>query len=180
MKKQEKIFFVSNLAEELKAAKSAILVNYAGLSVKLQQQLVRRLKEAHAKMIVVKNTLLKLAGEAAKVDPKLLEENVLTGQTALVISEEDPIAPLSVLGRFAKEFVSAAGHPVPQMKVGIVEGSFQDSEALAKLANLPAKSVLLAQILGVLASPSYRLIGTLEANTQKLLFVLREKAKGGE
>ncbi|MBI2066380.1 50S ribosomal protein L10 [Candidatus Woesebacteria bacterium] len=34
MKKQEKIFFVENLTEELRSAKSIVLVNYTGLSVK--------------------------------------------------------------------------------------------------------------------------------------------------
>ena len=103
MKKQEKIFFVENLTEELRSAKSVVLINYAGLSVKAQQELKKRLKEVGARMLVVKNTLLKRAGEAAKVDKEILSDTVLTGQTALVIAEDDPIAPLGVLGKFAKE-----------------------------------------------------------------------------
>ena len=171
MRKKEKVFFVDNLTEELKSAKSVVLVNYSGLSVKSQQELKKRLKEARATMLVVKNTLLKRAGEAAKVDPKILSDTVLTGQTAMVIAEDDPISPLTVLGKFAKEF------EVPQMKVGVVDGAFQDAEALTKLANLPGKDALLAQLLGVLMAPSYELVGTLNANTQKLLFILNEKAK---
>jgi len=170
MKKQEKIFFVENLTEELRSAKSVVLINYAGLSVKAQQELKKRLKEVGAKMLVVKNTLLKRAGEAAKVDNQILTDSVLTGQTALVISEDDPIAPLGVLGKFAKEF------EVPQFKVGLVEGSFQDTEALKKLSALPGKDALLSQLLGALMSPSYGLVGTLNANMQKLLFILKSKA----
>jgi large subunit ribosomal protein L10 len=170
MKKQEKIFFVENLTEELRSAKSVVLINYAGLSVKAQQELKKRLKEVGAKMLVVKNTLLKRAGEAAKVDNQILTDSVLTGQTALVISEDDPIAPLGVLGKFAKEF------EVPQFKVGLVEGSFQDTEALKKLSALPGKDALLGQLLGALMSPSYGLVGTLNANMQKLLFILKSKA----
>ena len=176
MKKQEKIFFVENLTEELRSAKSVVLINYAGLSVKAQQELKARLKEVGAKMLVVKNTLLKRAGEAAKVDTEILSDTVLTGQTALVIAENDPIAPLGVLGKFAKEFVSAAGDSVPQFKVGLVDGSFQDTEALKKLSALPGKDALLGQLLGALMSPSYGLVGTLNANMQKLLFVLTSKA----
>lgn len=170
MKKQEKIFFVENLTEELRSAKSVVLINYAGLSVKAQQELKKRLKEVGAKMLVVKNTLLKRAGEAAKVDKEIFTDSVLTGQTALVISEDDPIAPLGVLGKFAKEF------EVPQFKVGLVEGSFQDTEALKKLSALPGKDALLGQLLGALMSPSYGLVGTLNANMQKLLFILKSKA----
>ena len=174
MKKAEKVFFVENLTEELKSAKSVVLVNYAGLSVKNQQELKKRLKEVGAEMLVVKNTLLKRAAEAAHVDKQILEDSVLTGQTALIITQEDAIAPLSVLGKFAKEF------EVPQFKVGVVDGAFHDSESLIRLANLPGKDVLLGQLLGVLMAPSYGLVGTLKSNPEKLVYILSTKAKGGE
>jgi len=170
MKKQEKIFFVENLTEELKSAKSVVLVNYAGLNVKAQRELKARLKEVDAKMLVVKNTLLKRAGEAAKVDDQILSDSVLEGQTALIIAENDPIAPLSVLGKFAKEF------EVPQLKVGIIDGSFQENEALVKLSNLPGRDALLGQVLATLMSPSYGLVGALNSNMQKLLYILKAKA----
>lgn len=171
MKKAEKVTFVDNLTEELKTARSVVLVNYAGLSVKAQQDLKSRLKEVDGRMVVVKNNLLKRAGEAAKVDSEVLTDTVLSGQTALIIADGEPIAPLQVLGKFAKEF------EVPKFKVGIVEGSFQDSEALVKLASLPGRDALLGQLLGVLMGPSYGIVGTLNGNMQKLVYVLDQKAK---
>lgn len=174
MRKAEKILYVDNLAEELKSAKSLILVNYSGLSVKSQQELKKRLDEAGAKMLVVKNTLLKRAGEAAKLDSQILTDTVLSGQTALIVAAEDPIAPLQILGKFVKEF------DCPSFKVGIVEGSFQDSAALAKLSSLPGRDVLLGQVLGALMSSPYGLVTSLQGNLQKLVYVLSAKAKGGE
>lgn len=170
MKKAEKVLFVDNLARELQEAKSVVLVNYSGLSVKAQQDLKDRLKDVGSRMLVVKNTLLKRAGEAAKIDKEVLADSVLTGQTALVIADEDPIAPLSVLGKFAKE------NETPKFKVGIIEGAFQDTEALGKLASLPGKDVLLGQLLGVLISPQYGLVQTLSGNMQKLVYILKQKA----
>ena len=170
MKKQDKIFFVENLTRELSAARSLILINFAGLSVKNQQELKKRLKEAGGRMIVVKNTLLKRAGEAAKLESEVLTDTVLTGQTALVVTESDPISPLTVLGKFAKEFA------VPKFKVGIVEGAFQNTDALIKLAALPGRDTLLAQLLGVLMGPKYQLVSTLQVNLQKLVFILNSKA----
>lgn len=166
MKKQEKIFFVDNLTEELKSAKSFVLVNFAGLSVKMQQELKRRLKDVGSRMLVVKNTLLKRAGERAKIDREILSDSVLSGQTALIIGEKDPIAYIQVLGNFAKEF------DVPTLKVGIVEGIFQTPEALLKLATLPGRDALLGQLLGTLMSPSHGLVGTLNGNLEKLVNVL--------
>ncbi len=170
MKKQEKVFFVDNLTAELKSAKSFVLVNFAGLAVKPQQELKKQLALVKAKMIVVKNTLLKRAGESAKIDPGVLQDTVLQGQTALIVSEGDPMAFIQVLGNFAKEFA------VPTFKVGVVEGVFQDPEALAKLATLPGRDALLSQLLGVLTAPQSELIGTLKGNLQNLVNVLKTKA----
>lgn len=176
MKKAEKVTLVENLTEELKGAKSLVLVNYSGLNVKAQQDLKKRLKEAGGQMLVVKNTLLKRAGENAGLDKNLLEDRVLQGQTALVISREDPIAPIQILGKFAKEFVSAAGEATPKFKVGVVEGAFEDEAALAKLSTLPGRDVLLSQLLGALMASEYGLVGTLQGNLQKLVYILKMKA----
>ena len=168
--KSREVTFVDNLSKELQDAKSVVLVNYSGLNVKAQQELKKRLREAGAKMVVVKNTLLKRAGESAKIDKGILEDSVLQGQTALIISEEDPIAPIQVLGKFAKE------NEVPKFKVGVIEGMFQDEASLAKLSTLPGRDALLGQLLGTLISPEYGLIGTLQGNLQKLLYILKTKA----
>lgn len=177
MKKAEKILFVDNLTEELKSAKSFVLVNYSGLTVASQQELKKRLKTVGARLLVVKNTLLKRAGKEAKIDEKLLDEAILSGQTALIIGGEDPVSFIQILGKFAKEFVGKAGNPVPKLKVGFVEGSFQNGEELLKLSSLPGRDALLGQLLGTLMSPSYGLVGTLNGNLQKLIYVLGQKAK---
>ena len=96
MKKGQKTFFVENLAEELKSANSAVLINFAGMGVKTQQDLKKRLKEVDAKMVVVKNTLFKLAGEKAKFPNETLNDSALTGQTALIITDKDPVSPLLI------------------------------------------------------------------------------------
>ncbi len=173
MKKPEKILFVQNLSEELKSATSAILIDYSGMDVKTQQELKRRLKETGAKMVVVKNTLLKIAGTEAKVPEDTLTDTVLSGQTALIITENDPVAPLSILGKFAKEF------EVPQMKVGIVENVFQDKDALVALSKLPGKDALLGQFMGVVSAPLYGITGVLNAKMQELVYVLDQASKKG-
>lgn len=173
MKKAEKILFVDNLTKELQDAKSIVLVNYSGLSVKAQQDLKSRLKDVKSRMLVVKNTLLKRAGETAKIDKEVLSSAVLQGQTALVLADNDPIAPLQVLGKFAKEYET------PKFKVGVIEGSFQDTNVLVKLAALPGRDVLLGQLLGGLMSNLYGLVETLQNPIQKLIYVLKTKS-GGE
>jgi large subunit ribosomal protein L10 len=168
MKKSEKTFFVDNLAEELKSASSIVLVDYAGLGVKAQQDLKKRLKKVNATMVVVKNTLLKLAGAKATLEKEILEDSVLSGPTAMVITEGDPIAPLQILAKYAKEF------ELPQLKVGIIDGSFQDKVNLIALSSLPSKDILAGQVVGAIAGPIYGLLGTLQGNLQKLVYILNE------
>lgn len=171
MKKADKITFVEGLTKELKDAKSLVLVNYTGLDVKAQQELKHRLNAVGSRMVVIKNTLLKRAAKEAKLDENITTDTVLSGQTALVIATEDAVAPIQVLGKFTKEFEK------PKFKVGIVEGSYQDESSLLTLSTLPGRDVLLGKVLGALMAPEYGLVGTLNANMQKLVYILDQASK---
>jgi large subunit ribosomal protein L10 len=170
MKKAEKTFFVENLTQELKSAVCVVLVDYTGLSVKMQQDLKKKLSGCNAKIIVLKNTLFRLAAKSAKVPEETLSDSVLSGPTAMIISEKDPISPLQVLAKFAKE------NEIINFKVGIIDGNFQDKESLVKLSLLPSKEILTAQLLGNLNGPLYGVVSVLQGNLQKLVYILREAA----
>lgn len=172
MKKAEKTLFVQNLTEELKSATSIVLVDYTGLTVKAQQELKKRLREVGAKLAIVKNTLFRLAGTNAKVSQDTLTDTVLTGPTALIVTKDDPIAPIQILGKFAQEF------ELPQLKVGVIDGKFQDKESLLLLSKLPSKEILLGQAVGTIAAPMYGIVSVLRGNLEKLVYVLNAKVKG--
>ncbi len=173
MKKSEKPLFVENLTAEIKSTNSFVLVDFVGLGVKHQQDLKKRLKTVGAKMLIVKNTLLKRAGKEAKLPEEIVSDHILSGPTAIIISPDDPISFLQVLAKFAQEF------EIPQFKVGVIEGNLQDKESLMKLSKLPSKDILFSQTIGVISSPLYGLIATLQGNLQKLYFILSQ-SKGGE
>jgi large subunit ribosomal protein L10 len=167
MNRTNKSDLIKGLAPELKKATSIVFVNFAGLSVGLQQKLKLQLKAIGSDMTVVKNTLIKLAGKEAGLAAEALTDEVLSGQTALIMTEGDAVAPIQVLGKFVKE------NQVPQFKVGIIDGAFQGKEALLKISTLPTKEVLYSQVVGSLMSPMYGLVGTLNGNMQKLLYILK-------
>jgi large subunit ribosomal protein L10 len=171
MKKSEKPFFVDNLSEELKAASGYVLVDFNGLSVKMQQELKKRLREINAQMVIVKNTLFKLSATKANSRPEIMSDAVLAGPSALIMTEDDPIAILQVISKFSKEF------DVPQLKVGIIEGSFYDKTMLQKLSQLPGKSILQAQVVGSISSPLYAIVTAMQGNLQKLIYILDQKSK---
>jgi len=171
MLKQQKKEFVKTLEFELKEASSVILVDYTGLSVKLQQQLKKNLKEVEANLMVVKNTLFKLAGQNAKVPEEATEDSVLSGPTAMIITQSDPIAPLQVLAKFAKT------NQIPQFKVGIIEGSFQDKNQLDTLSKLPGKEALYAQAVGTISQPLNGIVYTLQTKMQDLISILKQASQ---
>lgn len=173
MKKQEKIDLVVKLTPKLKSATSIVFVNYQGLSVTLQQQLKQELKNVNSDMTVVKNTLIRIAGKEAGLPKEALSDEVLSGQTAIISTEGDAIAPIQALGKFVK------ANQIPNFKVGIVEGKYQDKEALLKISALPTKDILFSQVVGSLMSPMYGLIGTLNGNMQKLVYILKASGPNG-
>jgi len=163
--------FVENLTAELKSSTAVVAVDYAGLTVKAQQDLKKRLKTVGARLEIVKNTLFRIASKEAGLTEEVTSESVLKGPTALIITEGDPIAPIQILAKFMAE------HEFPQLKVGIVENTFRTKEELITLSKLPSKETLFAQVVGATASPLYGMVGTLQGNIQKLLYILDQKAK---
>jgi large subunit ribosomal protein L10 len=170
--KPEKKERVKALAEEMKGAESVTFVDYSGMSVKLQQALKAKLRETGGKMLVAKNTLLKIAGKEAKMADEALGDELLSGQTAMIIASDDAISPIQALGKYIEE------NEVPQFRGGIVEGVFQDKENLIKISKLPGRDELLAQVAGTLTGLGQRLVGTLESKTQELVFVLEQGKTG--
>ena len=173
--KQDKKNKVAELTEILKSASSLVFVNYEGMNVSLVEDLRTALNEAGGKMLVAKNTLLKLAGQAAGLPKEAFTNEVLRGQTAVIIGVEDAVSPIQALGKFSKET------ELPVIKSGIVESLFQNAEGILKISKLPNREDLQAQVVGSIGAPLYGLVGVLSANMQSLVFILEEvKNNGGK
>ncbi len=166
---QQKSDIVNELSKNFKEAKSISLVDFTGLDIVAQQDLKKRLKIASSKMVVVKNTLIKRAIDEAKMPKELGDVSVLSGQTAVVLGNEDPVSPIQTIGKFAKE------NEALKFKAGILDGIFQDRDSLIVISKLPTKDVLNGQVVGSIAGPMYALISNLQANVQELIGTLMAK-----
>lgn len=160
---------VKSLTGELQEAKSFILVDFAKMGIKAQLDLKKKLKTGKSKMLVAKNTLLKIAINEAKLPKELTDDAILSGQTALIMGTEDPVSPIQAFGKFMSEA------EVGQFKAGYLDGSFQDKESLVVISKLPSKEVLVGQVVGGIASPMYTLVSNLQANMQTLIGILSAK-----
>lgn len=174
MKKSEKIFAVQDLTERLKQAKSIVLADYRGLKVSQMGELRSLVKKAGGELMVVKNSLLKLAAQQGGLPREFTEGEFFRGPTAITISYQDELAPLKAINDFAKTA------SLPSFKSGIWEKRVLSAEEVQRLASLPSKNELMAKLVGQLFSPTYSLVNVLIANHQKLIYVLSARMRGGE
>lgn len=164
MATQKKIDIVKEINEKLSKAKSLVFADYRGLTVHQIQDLKKLIKKEKGELVVTKNTLLKRA--LSETGFPSLDDTILEGPTATLFSYEDEIAPLKALATFAK----ASG--IPQLKAGILEKVILGKERLEELALLPPKNVLIAKLIGTIASPTYGLVTVLSGNMRKLVYAL--------
>jgi large subunit ribosomal protein L10 len=149
--KAQKEEMVAALATRLRRSPTVYVTDFTGLDVARLTQLRRRLRQAGTEFVVVKNTLAARALGAAQVQG--LGE--LAGPTGLVLAGADPVAAAKVLADFAKEFEK------PAIKVGLVDGKTVTPAQVKRLAALPPKTELLAQLGGALQAPMAGLVGAL-------------------
>lgn len=136
---------VSEYAEKIAKAKSFILIDYRGLTVTEDTALRNTLRAEKVEYKVVKNRLILRAIEQAGITG--IDASVFEGPTAIAISYDDAVAPAKLLTENVKKVNKTA------IKGGVVEGKAVTLEEIAKVATIPAKPVLIAQLLGMLQSP---------------------------
>jgi large subunit ribosomal protein L10 len=164
MNRTDKESFVSELRERVRKAPVVYLTDFTGLDVKSITQLRRSLKASGAEYVVVKNRLAKLAFDETEL-PNIFED--LTGPTGVVLGYDDAVAPAKTLKDFAKEHDSK-----PAFKLGILDQKVLHPEQIDRLAKLPSREVLLAQLAGLLEAPLAQLAAALEGKLQEMAGLL--------
>jgi len=169
MPRPEKVQAVAEIKNRLNEAQAVFLAEYAGLSVKEQQNLRRELRANEAEFKVVKMTLARRA--AAELDIDSLDE-LLLGPTGLAFADGDPVGAARALRDFAK------GHEVFLVKGGLLGREFLSAERVGQLADMEPRDVLLAKIAGAFQAPLAKAAGLLAAlprNTVSAIQQLIEK-----
>ena len=135
---------VDEISELLNDANSAVLVDYRGLTVEQDTNLRKQLREAGVVYKVYKNTMINFAVQGTEFEP--LSKH-LEGPTAIAISSEDATAPARVLYNFAKDAEAL------ELKAGVVEGTYYDTDGIKLIATIPSREELLSKFLGSIQSP---------------------------
>jgi large subunit ribosomal protein L10 len=145
MNREQKSEVIEQIAAEIQGAEAVYAIDYRGLSVTQAAELRARLRESGTSFRVVKNTLTLRAADKAGLEP--LKEFVEEGPTALAVVDGDAALAAKALDAFARQ------SQVLAMKGGVLAGRTLTVEELSRLARLPGRDQLNAQLAGVVASP---------------------------
>lgn len=154
----QKIAVTNDLAEKLKKAVSAVVVQYQGINTDDDTKLRTALRKANVEYKVYKNSIMERASEAAGYgDLKPLFE----GMTAIAYTDDDAVAPAKILKEYADKI------PTFTLKGGVIDGGVIDAAGVEALASIPSKPVLVCKLMGSMKSPLYGLAYALKAIIDK-------------
>jgi len=172
---EKKAKIVEDIRERVSQAQIGILADFTGLKVESMTLLRRQVKEAGGELKVTKNTLLRRAAGDGNLIEFISQE--LKGPNALVLGYEDPVALAKILIKFAQD------KPLLKIKGGVMAGRPLTVQEVDSLSKLPAREVLLAQLLGLLQSPPQALVTVLSGvirNFLNVLVAIRDQKGEGE
>lgn len=172
--KEKKQSLVAEYSERLDRADVAIWSNYRGVKVAQLESLRNSLRQTSAEVVIVKNTLMRVALEEHGLP---YDHDVMNGPCAVTFVYDDIAAATRVVNNFARDSDQRF-----QLVGGLVGGKIADAAQVRELMTLPSREVLLARVVGGIAAPISAFVGTLSAVIGGLVNVLnahREKLEEG-
>lgn len=166
MNKQQKSELIDVLRGQLASSQASFVVNYQGLTVNEMQVLRRTLREKGAHLKIAKGRLVKRAVDGLEGVSKLAP--YLKDQIGVVFVSDETSAVAKVLNDFAQK------HQALVLKVACFESKVVDATQIKRLANLPSREVLLAQLCFTLKAPVMQFTRVLETNITRLAHVLEQ------
>lgn len=165
MRKEDKAIIIEQLGEKLKEYAHFYLVDVTGMNAEETSNLRRKCFGAEIKMVVVKNTLLEKAFEAAEIDYSPLYP-VLKGTTAVFFT--------NVANSPAKLIKEVSKNGVPGLKAAYAEeGIYVGAENLDALCAIKSKNEVIAEVVGLLQSPIKNVVSALQNSGQTIHGVLK-------
>lgn len=165
MRKEDKAIIIEQLGEKLKEYAHFYLVDVTGMNAAATSALRRKCFGADVKMVLVKNTLLHKAFEAAEVDYSPLYDT-LKGTTAVFFCNVANV-PAKLIKEEAKD-------GIPGLKAAYAEeGFYVGAEHLEALCAIKSKDELLAEVVALLQSPAKNVISALQSGAHTIHGVLK-------
>ncbi len=166
MNRQQKEQVIQSLRQDFEGNPASFVVSYRGLSVDQLQVLRRQLRKHGGRLKVTKVRLMKIAADQAEAAKPLIP--YLKDQIGIVFASKESSAIAKVLYDFAKN------HKDLQLIVGKLDDQLLDKDLIKRIASLPSREVLLAQVCGAINAPISGLASVLRILLMRPLMVLKQ------
>lgn len=172
MRKEVKDTIIVELNKKLAEYPHFYLVDLTGLNAEATSSLRRKCFKSDIKLVVVKNTLLKKAFEAADVDFEPLYGS-LVGNTAIMFTNV-----ANTPGRLLKDYTKEG---IPALKAAYAEeGFYVGADKLEELSSLKSKNELIAEVVALLQSPVKNVVSALQSGAGTIHGVLKTLGERAE
>lgn len=161
--RQQKERDLAELTEKIKSAKSVVLTEYRGTTVKDIDKFRKSLAKEQVFSKVYKVTLIKKAFEDNGINADSLDYKT---PVILSISNEEETTPARVIKGLTKDLKTIA------ILSGVVDNALIGKSQVLSLADLPSKLELRAQLVGTINAPVSGFVNVLAANIRGLVTVL--------
>ena len=163
MHKDKKREVVARMTEEFRSAPAMLVADPSGLSVAEMRDLRVKLRAQGATFRVSKNTLARIAARDAGREELV---DLLIGGSGIALCERDPAPVAKTMSDFARISRKL------ELRGGVLDGTPLTAAGVARLATLPPREQLHAQVVGVVAAPLQALVNVLAAGPRELVVVL--------
>lgn len=166
MNRQEKETVITGLKKNFADSVGLFLIGYQGVTVAQLQRLRSSLRKNQGQLKVAKVRLVKRAIEGLPGSDELAP--LLKEQVALVFVGKESPAIAKVIYDFSKE--------VEALKVvaGYLDEHVVPASMVTRIASLPSREVLLAQVCGTIKAPMSRCVGVFSSLQHKLVGVVKQ------
>ncbi len=164
MNRTQKAAVIDKLKARAGSATIAVVSDFKGMPVEEMTRLRVKLRENDAELVVVKNTLARLAfsdGAHDAIKDKFKENCVVA------LGMNDPVAVAKTVSDFARTSKTL------ELRHGSLEGKFLTADQVEALAKLPSKPELLAKALGTMNAVPTNFVSLFANMIRPLLYALK-------
>ena len=156
---------VQEYKDKIQTADFLLFANFKGIAADGMRLIRSKLKQSSAGVIVVRNNLFKRMLTELKM-PGLLD--YVDGELAIVYGADDPINVTKQIQELSK---SIDGFVI---KGGFIEHKVLAAGDVKKIAAIPPREVLLAQLVSLIKSPISNLVFVLKGNIRSLVSIIKQ------
>lgn len=170
LSKQKKEKLLSDIDQGLKKSNALFLVGFTGINVGEVTEFRKQLHSAKGQLKIVKNKIAHLATQKNEEFKSLCTEPFV-GDNAFVFAYEDASEVAKVISQNSKKCEAL------RIKWAILNGKQLEKQEVQRLASLPSKDVLRAQLLNLFKAPMTQLVRVMNEVPTSFVRLLANKAQ---